>query len=136
MKSDFQPPRIATRRRAGPGVPAGKVVADPVSTIDLAQTFCDYGQAAMDKKAYSHSLRPLVETDTASRDFAISRIRNRTFVLRARASNCSCARCALNATNCRWSWALATASCTMIPTKWTTSSTMPHGPDISASCRT
>ena len=56
----------------GPGVPAGKVVADPVSTLDLAQTFCDYGQTALDEKAHSRSLRPLVETDTASRDFAYS----------------------------------------------------------------
>lgn len=56
----------------GPGVPAGKVVADPVSTIDLAQTFCDYGQASMDKTVHSRSLRPLVGSDAASRDFAYS----------------------------------------------------------------
>jgi arylsulfatase A-like enzyme len=31
----------------GPGVPAGKIVADPVSTLDLAQTFCDYGGTAL-----------------------------------------------------------------------------------------
>ena len=29
-------------------MPAGKVVADPVSTPDLAQTFCDYGRAPLD----------------------------------------------------------------------------------------
>ena len=56
----------------GPGVPPGKVVADPVSTLDLAQTFCDYGQATLGDKVHSRSLRGLVETDAASRDFALS----------------------------------------------------------------
>ena len=28
----------------GPGVPAGKVVDEPVSTLDLGATFCDYGK--------------------------------------------------------------------------------------------
>ncbi len=55
----------------GPGVPAGKVVADPVSTLDLAQTFCDYGGSALPPDAHSRSLRPLVEGN-ASRDFAAS----------------------------------------------------------------
>ncbi len=56
----------------GPGVPAGKVVQDPVSTLDLAQTFCDYGQAPLDDKVHSRSLRPLLERDDTSRDFAYS----------------------------------------------------------------
>ncbi|MCB2031133.1 MAG: sulfatase-like hydrolase/transferase, partial [Rhodoferax sp.] len=56
----------------GPGVPAGKVVQDPVSTLDLAQTFCDYGQAPLDDTVHSRSLRPLLERDDASRDFAYS----------------------------------------------------------------
>ena len=53
----------------GPGVPAAKVVADPVSTLDLAQTFCDYAGTALPAGAHSRSLRPLVEGD-ATRDFA------------------------------------------------------------------
>jgi len=56
----------------GPGVPSGKVVADPVSTLDLAQTFCDYAGTRLPDTAHSASLRPLIETDTASRDFALS----------------------------------------------------------------
>src|SRR5437764_12071841 len=53
----------------GPGVPAGKVVDDPVSTLDLAQTFCDYAGAALPEGTHSRSLRNLIEGD-ASRDFA------------------------------------------------------------------
>jgi len=56
----------------GPGVPAGKVVADPVSTLDLAQTFCDYAGTALPSDAHSRSLRPLIEQDDTSRDFALS----------------------------------------------------------------
>ncbi len=56
----------------GPGVPAGKVVRDPVSTMDLAQTFCDYAGTTLPAQVHSASLRPLIETDTASRDFALS----------------------------------------------------------------
>jgi arylsulfatase A-like enzyme len=53
----------------GPGVPAGKVVADPVSTIDLAATFADYAGIDAGWAAHSSSLRPLVE-GTATRAFA------------------------------------------------------------------
>ena len=56
----------------GPGVPQGKVVKDPVSTLDLAQTFCDYAGASLPPHVHSRSLRPLIETDCASRDFALS----------------------------------------------------------------
>jgi arylsulfatase A-like enzyme len=56
----------------GPGVPAGKVVADPVSTLDLAPTFCDYAGAALGHSAHGRSLRALVERDDESRDFAYS----------------------------------------------------------------
>jgi arylsulfatase A-like enzyme len=56
----------------GPGVPAGKVVADPVSTLDLPATFCDYAGSALPDGAHSRSLKPLIATDTASRDFAFS----------------------------------------------------------------
>ena len=56
----------------GPGVPKGKVVDDPVSTLDLPATFCDYAGASMDREVHSRTLRPLIETDGASRDFALS----------------------------------------------------------------
>ncbi len=53
----------------GPGVPAGKRVAEPVSTIDLGPTFCDYGGAAPLQTQHGQSLRSLIEGD-ATRDFA------------------------------------------------------------------
>ena len=56
----------------GPAVPAGKVVADPVSTVDLAATFCDYAGTSLPSEVHSHSLRPLIERDDTSRDFARS----------------------------------------------------------------
>ena len=55
----------------GPGVPAGKVVDEPVSTLDLGATFCDYGQAAALLDQHGSSLRPLVEGE-ATRDFALN----------------------------------------------------------------
>ncbi len=55
----------------GPGIPAGRIVADPVSTLDLAATFCDYGGASLPDEAQSASLRPLIEGD-AGRDVAYS----------------------------------------------------------------
>jgi arylsulfatase A-like enzyme len=57
---------------AGPGVPAGKVVNDPVSTIDLPATFADYAGVPMPSAKHSASLRPLIESDRARRDFAYS----------------------------------------------------------------
>ena len=56
----------------GPGVPRGKIVADPVSTLDLPQTFCDYAGTALPREVHSRSLKKLIETDTARRDFARS----------------------------------------------------------------
>ena len=56
---------------SGPGVPAGKVVTDPVSTLDLAATFAEYGGTSLPDAAQSRSLRPLIEGD-ASRDVAYS----------------------------------------------------------------
>lgn len=56
----------------GPGVPAGRIVEDPVSTVDLAQTFCDYAGTRLPDGAHSRSLRRLVETDRDSRDYALS----------------------------------------------------------------
>ncbi len=56
----------------GPGVPAGKMVDEPVSTLDLAPTFMDYGQATALGTLHGESLRPLIETDTARREFAMN----------------------------------------------------------------
>ena len=66
----------------GPGVPAGAVVDDPVSTIDLPATFLDWagadwvGAAGLDAR-HSTSLRPLIEgggenggRNGAGRDYA------------------------------------------------------------------
>ncbi|HVF65729.1 MAG TPA: sulfatase-like hydrolase/transferase [Casimicrobiaceae bacterium] len=56
----------------GPGVPAGRVVDDPVSTLDLPQTLCDYAGCSLPDGAHSASLRPLIEGASTSRDFAFS----------------------------------------------------------------
>jgi len=56
----------------GPGVPQGRVVADPVSTIDLGATFADYAGVALPAAKHGRSLRPLIDSDGASRDFAYS----------------------------------------------------------------
>ena len=53
-------------------MPAAKVVADPVSTLDLPATFCDYAGCTLPEGAHSQTLRPLIERDDASRDFAYS----------------------------------------------------------------
>ena len=53
----------------GPGVPQGKVVADPVSTLDLPATFLDYAEASPLLPQHSRSLRKMVEGN-ASRDYA------------------------------------------------------------------
>ncbi|WP_310564679.1 sulfatase-like hydrolase/transferase [Hydrogenophaga sp.] len=57
----------------GPGVPAGRVVADPVSTLDLAATFGDYAGTPVASAAHSRSLRPLIEDRPgADRDHALN----------------------------------------------------------------
>lgn len=53
----------------GPGVPKGKIVADPVSTLDLTATFHDYAAVAPLRSMHSRSLRPLIEGN-AGRDHA------------------------------------------------------------------
>jgi arylsulfatase A-like enzyme len=53
----------------GPGVPRGKVVADPVSTLDLSATFYDYAGISPQRPLHSRSLRPLIE-GKGGRDFA------------------------------------------------------------------
>jgi arylsulfatase A-like enzyme len=54
----------------GPGVPQGKIVADPVSTLDLPATFLDYAGAPALLPQHSRSLRSMVEGTGETRDFA------------------------------------------------------------------
>ena len=54
----------------GRGVPKGKIVQDPVSTVDLPATFADYAGVEFDGK-HSRSLRKLIE-GRETRDFAYS----------------------------------------------------------------
>jgi arylsulfatase A-like enzyme len=58
----------------GPGVPAGVVNAEPVSTLDLAATFADYAGIDASWARHSRSLRPLIEDGTrgVTRDFAFN----------------------------------------------------------------
>ncbi len=56
---------------SGPGVACGKVVSDPVSTIDLFSTFTDYAGLGASATAHSTSLRPVLEGE-AKREFARS----------------------------------------------------------------
>ena len=56
----------------GPDIPKGKCVDEPVSTLDLGPTFFDYGDAKPLQTQHGESLRPLIETDEASREFAIN----------------------------------------------------------------
>ncbi|MCW5604474.1 MAG: sulfatase-like hydrolase/transferase, partial [Burkholderiales bacterium] len=53
----------------GPGVPAGKVVADPVATTDLAATFCDYCGVDAGRDLHGRSLRRVMAGEE-TRDYA------------------------------------------------------------------
>jgi arylsulfatase A-like enzyme len=55
----------------GPGVPAGRVVDHPVSTVDLAATFGDCTGVPMPAARHSRSLWPLLD-GTCDRDHAYS----------------------------------------------------------------
>ncbi len=55
----------------GPGVPEGKIVDEPVSTIDIAPTFLDYGGVTSERPLHGQSLRPLIE-GSGTRKFALS----------------------------------------------------------------
>ncbi len=50
----------------GPGISAGQVIHDPVSTVDLAATFADYAATKVDSAIDSASLRPLLERQPGS----------------------------------------------------------------------
>jgi arylsulfatase A-like enzyme len=56
----------------GPGVRAGQVVQEPVSTLDLAATFYDYVDIPKPDAMQGRSLRPLLTGQEETRDVAYS----------------------------------------------------------------
>ena len=54
----------------GPGVKAGQIVDEPVSTVDIPATFLDYGKVQPSGTIHGRSLRPLLEGQQETRDFA------------------------------------------------------------------
>jgi arylsulfatase A-like enzyme len=64
--------RVALLMR-GPGIGAGRVIHDPVSTLDLAASFGDYAGTPIRSAVHSTSLRPILEgRATAQRDHAFN----------------------------------------------------------------
>ena len=57
---------------SGPDVPKGKVVKEPVSTLDLGPTFFDYAETTELQTQHGETLRPLIETADATRAFAMN----------------------------------------------------------------
>ena len=57
---------------SGPGIPKGKIVDEPVSTIDIMSTFLDYAGVNSSRPLHGASLRPLIEGEGIQRDFALS----------------------------------------------------------------
>jgi arylsulfatase A-like enzyme len=57
---------------AGPGVAAGRVVDEPVSTLDLAPTFYHYASVAAPFELQGETLKPMLEGGTETRDLAYS----------------------------------------------------------------
>lgn len=57
---------------SGAGVPAGKIVEETVSTLDLAPTLFDYAGVEALQRQHGLSLRPLLETDSARRRYAMN----------------------------------------------------------------
>lgn len=55
----------------GPGVPAGKVVGEPVSTIDLGPTFYELSGIQPELVQHGSSLWPLIADEGAAREFAM-----------------------------------------------------------------
>lgn len=56
----------------GPGVPAGQVVEDPVSTLDLPATFLEYGGLGADSAMHGRDLGRLMNGGKETRDFALN----------------------------------------------------------------
>ncbi|MBI4204171.1 MAG: sulfatase-like hydrolase/transferase [Betaproteobacteria bacterium] len=57
---------------AGPDVVAGRIVDEPVSTLDLAPTFYDYARVSAPYELQGRSLKSLLEGGTETRDVAYS----------------------------------------------------------------
>ncbi|MEM7267944.1 MAG: sulfatase-like hydrolase/transferase [Pseudomonadota bacterium] len=56
----------------GPGIDAGRICDQPVSTIDIGPTLFDYGGAEALLPQHGASLRPLLEDPAATRDYALN----------------------------------------------------------------
>lgn len=56
----------------GPGIPAGKVVDDPVSTLDIPATILDFCDVSAAMEMHSRTLRPLIVGEGEGRDFALN----------------------------------------------------------------
>ena len=56
----------------GPGVLQGQQIDVPVSTLDLAPTFFDYGDASAQLTQHGRSLKPMLDGKPETRDFAHS----------------------------------------------------------------
>jgi arylsulfatase A-like enzyme len=54
----------------GPSIPAGQIISEPVSTLDLAATFYDYSGVESPSAAQSQSLKRLLEQQSETRDMA------------------------------------------------------------------
>ena len=54
----------------GRGIPVGKVIHEPVSTLDIAATIYDYAGVDVPGTLQSNSLRPLIDNDDVTRDVA------------------------------------------------------------------
>ena len=52
----------------GPGIPAGRVIEEPVSSVDLAVTFGDWAGTTVQSAAHGQSLVPVMEHRTAPRE--------------------------------------------------------------------
>ena len=63
--------RVALVAR-GPGVARGRVVAEPVSTLDLAPTFYEYAGAGAPQELQGRSLKRLLAGEAETRDVAYS----------------------------------------------------------------
>ena len=56
----------------GKDIPHGKIVHDPVSTLDLPATFADFCGIDLNRKIHSRTLKKLIQTEGDGRDFALS----------------------------------------------------------------
>ena len=56
---------------SGPHIPKDQIINDPVSTMDLAATICDFSGTSLNEKAQSKSLKPVI-TGKENRDVAYS----------------------------------------------------------------